>query len=134
MSQKPAKKSSKLRLVIVSITVLAIIALIVAGIVVAIRNSNIPEFDDGSELGVVSLAIKDSETSEWYAKIEDESIASVYDKTNSENESHYIFKGKKPGCTKVTFKYGSFTDGRTLEEHTYRIEVNKDLQIKVVEE
>ncbi len=138
-----SKKQINTRRIIIAIVGLVIIALITLGVVFAIQQSAIPEFNDGSELGVVNLLSEEGQTNEWSVKIDDESIASVYDKTSSTInkdeggvaiESHYIFKGKKPGKTKVTFKYGSFADGQVKEQRTYCIEVNRELQIKVIEE
>ena len=120
---------------------LAIIAAILVGVFVLIRNSTTPDFTDGSEISVVNLTTNSGTLYEWTVSIENPDIVELVDKTSSsdsdeigsEIELHYAYKGKKPGTTTATFKYGSFTDGEVLQTKKYRMEVNQSLDIKITE-
>ena len=142
MAKPLAPKTKK---IIIGVVALIILALVGYGVYVAIDCSNVPQFTDGSLLSTVSLKGSDGGTYEWSFTIEDTTVAEVVDKTTSiEYEQpqqdggtpmvHYVIQGKKPGKTKITFRYGSFASGQTEEEHTYLIEVNAKLENKVTEQ
>ena len=129
------------RRIAVILIALAIIAAILVGVFVLIRNSTTPDFTDGSEISVVNLTTNSGTLYEWTVSIENPDIVELVDKTSSsdsdeigsEIEIHYAYKGKKPGTTTATFKYGSFADGEVLQTKKYRMEVNQSLDIKITE-
>jgi len=142
MAKPLAPKAKK---VIIAIVVLAILALVGYGVYVMIERSNAPQFTDGSALSTVSLEGADGGLYEWNFTIMDTTVAEVVDKTTSIEYArpqddggvpmvHYVIKGKKPGRTKITFRYGSFASGETEKEHTYLIEVNSSLDNKITEQ
>lgn len=142
MAKPLAPKTKK---IIIGAVALIILALVGYGVYVAIDRSSIPQFTDGSKLSTVSLKGSDGGTYEWSFTIEDSTVAEVVDKTSAieyaslEQDGgtpmvYFIIQGKKPGKTKITFRYGSYTSGKTEEEHTYLIEVNDKLENKVTEQ
>ena len=135
----------KTKKTVIALLSLIILALVGYGVYVMVSRSDAPQFTDGSLLSTISLEGSDGGLYEWNFTIEDTTVAEVVDKTSTiEYEQpqhdggtptmHYIIKGKKPGKTKITFRYGSFASGETLREHTYLIEVNAKLENKVTEQ
>ena len=136
----PKKTNLTPKRIAIAVVILAVLALVIYGIVVAIQRSSIPVFDDGSELSVVSLYVEGDSDSEWYITIEDTAIVEVVDIINIGNntddakpEVQYVFKGKKAGRTNVTFRYGKFSDGKAEREQKYLIEVNENLETRITQ-
>ena len=136
----PKKAQNKSRFLVIVIIALVVLGLIVFGIISAINQSSIPEFNDGSELSVISLTSSSDESKEWSYAIENDTIAKITDKNTSDSEDgngiehHFIVSGLKPGTTTITFRYGSFSTGKTEEEHKYKIEVNSKLETRITEQ
>lgn len=137
--------SLKSRRIIIVVIALAILALVGYGVYVAVSRSMLPQFTDGSELSTITIYGSNGGTNEWNFTIEDTTVAEVIDKksdfehSNGSSDSgtpvlYYTIQGKKAGRTKITFRFGSFTTGETIEEHTYLIEVNEKLENKVTEQ
>ena len=127
------------------IAVLAIIALIAYGVIIAVGRASIPQFDDGSEYSAITLNKTSGGLYEWSYTIDDTTIADVVDKKsyieydNPDEDGgtpveQFVIQGKKAGRTKITLRYGSFTTGESEEELTYTIEVNEKLESKVIEQ
>ena len=141
MPKNNSKRHKDLKPVAIFAAGLLMIGLIAYGVVSAIIAGSIPDFVDGNETSIVKLTTTDGVADEWSCKINDEAIAEVINKSskargdaNKTIDLLYEFKGKKPGRTVVTFKYGSFAEGNTKEQYTYLVEVNKDLKIKITEQ
>ncbi|MCQ2571274.1 MAG: protease inhibitor I42 family protein [Candidatus Saccharibacteria bacterium] len=141
MPKTTALKSRKVLTIVLAVAVLALVGY---GIFSAISRSSVPQFTDGSKYSTIKLPAAGG-IYEWSYTIEDTTIAVVTDKSGNieyENEQDdggtpidlYVIEGKKPGKTKITFRYGSFNDGSVIEEHTYLIEVNEKLENRVSEQ
>lgn len=138
-------KAPKNRRIITIVIIFAILALVVFGVIVAINRSGIPQFDNGSEYSSIEFDKTSGGIYEWSYTVEDTTVADVVDKKSYveyENPSsgdgkpveQFVIQGKKAGRTKITCRYGSFTDGSVEEEHTYLIEVNEKLESRVTEQ
>lgn len=78
----------------------------------------------------------------WEYKIEDTSIVNI-DKVEDKElnpgtdggviEKHYYFKGMKKGTTTITFNYNDIRDNKSTEEKVYKVEVDKDLNVKITQ-
>ena len=142
MVQKSNKKAFLWKRIIIAVVAVLVLGVITFGIINAIQNANIPEFDNGSELSAIELSTGGGVLLDWNYNFEDSEIAEVIDKTSKAVEDKeggrvelkYIIKGKKPGKTKVTFNYGSAFDGQTIETRTYLIEVNRKLEVRITEQ
>lgn len=140
----PNLTALKSRKVVTMVLAVVILALVGYGVYVAVSRSSIPQFTDGSLYSTVELPASGG-LYEWSYTIEDTTIAVITDKTgniNYDNDNQeggkpvdvFVIEGKKPGKTKITFRYGSFNDGSVLEEHTYLVEVNEKLENRVSEQ
>ena len=129
------------------IIICGIVAIVLAaGITVAIiRTNSIPQFEPGYNETKDSVELKtySGTLNEWVMTIEDESIAEMVEKQGDEEKTgeigtpiklFYFFEGRKPGRTKVHFKYVVFAEGSVDEEKTYLIEVDQAKHIKVTEQ
>lgn len=141
MPKKTTKNNYTFKRIAIIVAILAIIGVIVYGVIVAINESSIPDFNNGSEMSVVELTTNGGVTYEWAVEYENQDIVEFVDKTSQARDDkdggivdlHYIFRGKKPGSTIVTFNYGDIFDGHVVESHRYRMEVNRDLQIRITQ-
>ncbi len=142
MKQK-SKKTSVAKKIVIAIVAVAVLGIIAFGIVNAIMNSDIPTFDDGSELSAVELTTAGGVVYEWTLEFENSDIAEVIEKTSKVRDPNldggpidlkYIIKGKKPGRTKLACRYGSFIDGHILETRNYLVEVNNKLEVRITEQ
>ena len=118
----PKKTNLTPKRIAIAVVILAVLALVIYGIVVAIQRSSIPVFDDGSELSVVSLYVEVVDTINIGNNTDD-----------AKPEVQYVFKGKKAGRTNVTFRYGKFSDGKAEREQKYLIEVNENLETRITQ-
>jgi predicted secreted protein len=143
MKQKTSKQSNLPKGIIIALAAIAVIAVIAFGVATAIVRSQIPVFDDGSELSVIELTTNGGVPYEWNYEFENSDIAEIADKTSNARDPEadggvvdlkYVIKGKKPGKTKLTFRYGSFIDGRIEETRNYLIEVNEKLEVRITEQ
>ena len=143
MKQKTSKQSNLPKRIIIALAAIAVIAVIAFGVTTAIIRSQIPVFDDGSELSVIELTTNGGVSYEWNYEFENSDIAEIADKTSNVRDPEvdggvvdlkYVIKGKKPGKTKLTFRYGSFIDGRVEETRNYLIEVNEKLEVRITEQ
>lgn len=82
---------------------------------------------------------------EWRYEIEDPSIVecpeiyvlndeNVDGKVGAPVYKNYVFRGLKKGTTTITFKFVSITDENDSTVETYKVKVDKDLNISLVEE
>ena len=80
----------------------------------------------------------------WEYKIEDENIVKFVKSYTVKDENKggkvgapvytkYIFKGLKEGKTTVTFKLVNFTDGTVESEDKYKVKVDKNNNISILE-
>ena len=132
------KLSQKSKKIIVIIAALVVVGVIIAGVIVAILRSGIPVFDDGSELSAIELSTYGGSVYSWNYEFENSDIAEVTDLTSIDDgkeggrvDLKYLIKGKKPGRTGLTFRYGSAFDGNVKETRSYLIEVNEKLEVRV---
>ena len=134
------KLSNNTKRILIIIAGIAVIAVIVTGIIIAILRSNIPVFDDGSELSAIELETYGGSVYSWNYEFENTDIAEVTDLTSTDDgrvggtiDLKYIIKGKNPGRTELTFRYGSVFDGKTEETRRYLIEVNEKREVRITE-
>lgn len=134
------KLSNNTKRILIIIAGIAVIAVIVTGIIIAILRSNIPVFDDGSELSAIELSTYGGSVYSWNYEFENTDIAEVADLTSTDDgkdggrvDLKYIIKGKNPGRTELTFRYGSVFDGKTEETRRYLIEVNEKREVRITE-